>query len=187
MKKPTNIDYDKLYTIWYYSQVVEFMNYYKNNSIMQKLVINALRNKEEFIDTCKTYKTFLQAVQSIKPIPNFVLYHLIKRPMETSQSTVITKKATIKEIKLFVHTPKAVKDDCPGDRLFVCISKDSDRYYLAWKCNIVNGGYTHPKTGHNTIHTLEELIELSKEWTSIGAAPSANFKKDSYYTPYKLK
>ena len=92
-------------------------------------------------------------------------------------------------MKLFVHTPKAVKAGEPVDRLFVVSSVKKDRkgvtWYTAWKCTILpNGQVRHPAS--TKLLSPSEVLRFKPVETQH-CTPTAVFKKDSFYQEWNQK
>ncbi len=92
---------------------------------------------------------------------------------------------------IYVHTSKAVRDGCPGDRLFFVVSK-TGRDVLAWKVTIESSGLlNHP--AFDAPKTLDELLADKDSFrcgSTQGTFPTASFVKDSYYksiTPEQVR
>lgn len=85
-------------------------------------------------------------------------------------------------MKMFMHTPKAVKRGCPADRLFVVTTILNDGYFRAWKCTVIAGAIVWP--GSKVPQKINEanLRKIAKPVrTRNGAEPTAEFKPDSLY------
>lgn len=91
-------------------------------------------------------------------------------------------------VKMFVHSPKAVKAGHPGDRLFFVVGT-SDGGYDAFKCVLTPAGFTHPNWRNEKDwvvfpYTQDGLAQAS-HYGNNGAEPTAWFKKDSFYNEVK--
>lgn len=91
-------------------------------------------------------------------------------------------------VKMFVHSPKAVKAGHPGDRLFFVVGT-SDGGYDAFKCVLTPDGFTHPNWRNEKDwvvfpYTQDGFAQAAQHGNS-GAMPTAWFKKDSFYNEVK--
>lgn len=91
-------------------------------------------------------------------------------------------------VKMFVHSVKAVKAGHPGDRLFFVVGT-RDGGYDAFKCILKHDGFIHPnwKNGNDWVvfpYTQDSLTQAAQNGNN-GAAPTAWFKKDSFYIEIK--
>ncbi len=59
------IDFNELYNKWYDMQVNHHKQIHINNPKMQAIAIGALKDKEDFIETCKKDTKFLTFVYSL--------------------------------------------------------------------------------------------------------------------------
>ncbi len=74
------------------------------------------------------------------------------------------------------------------ERLYVVVTTETDdegTFEIAWKVQIESYGrqiadrlYSHPKTKYKKIHTIEDIIEISKTWTKKGSQPTAVMEWD---------
>jgi hypothetical protein len=85
-------------------------------------------------------------------------------------------------VALYRHAPKAVRQGCPADRIFHVVGRWKDGEMLAWKClELPDGRIRHPSRWTKPM-TLSELHALGNiRSAKNGAAPTAQFKPDSFY------
>lgn len=84
-----------------------------------------------------------------------------------------------KEVKMYMHTSKAVRAGHPGDRVFLVVRSEG-KLQLAWKCSIDRLGIKHPAF---RVHLKPEALQKGFiDGEKNGTEPTAWIKKDSFYT-----
>lgn len=87
--------------------------------------------------------------------------------------------------KLYQHTSKAVRHGNPVERVFAVCDVEVGRgkpFLIAWKCERRNGLLLHP--------AYPDLLQDSDPRLFVtegknGSTPTASFRLDSYYEPYR--
>lgn len=87
-------------------------------------------------------------------------------------------------MQFYMHTPKAVRNGEPEDRVFAVVGKLGQRL-VAWKCQLRRDGVIHPANFKKPI-PFDKLEKLFVEQGPGGEGPTAEFKPDSFYTEVTL-